>query len=418
LITLREAAGTIGLQAVSPLSQLLLMLVLARAFGPVVQGEYVAWRVMLDLLVAGVGFGLPQSATYVINRSSVSAEHMLALLTLLAIPAVPLAMAAVWVWVSWGGSTLAGWSGSTLLIASVTVALGALVACWRGVLLSYRDGAAFAVSMCLPAVPLLLVFSGATYVGGPLDYDRLFLFAFAISAAIMLLILGSVWRRPSLQDLRSVPFRSLFTQGAHAFVQSLAFAAVPAVSVWLLQRIGVDPAAIGFWGVAALVFQGVASPLVMVAPVLFSRSTRAAPTDARGQARRLALRLGAWSLPAALGLALVVWFGLPAVFGSAYAAAAPASAVMVLLLPALMVSRILAPAVFGSGRAGWLSAIYVLRLGVVVAVGAALLAGVAPTDTASAVARLAIAWLAAEVFTALACLVASRERTPIEPVSS
>lgn len=394
----REALVAIALQGLGPAAYLAVVLLVARALGADAQGELAVTKAWLDLAVAFGALGLGQGVTYVIGKRLAAPRQLLApafgVAALAGAVLVPLGL------VAWQRGDPALPYPDLAAVALVTAAgsLGVLAAIGRGVLLALSDGRDFSLSVSAQPLALLALVLGVVAGGLPFRAEALFLVSFAAAALFIALALA---RRGAFAGVtgagrdRGPLHRVLFGAGAQALAQNAAMALAPVASLWLLQRLaGFDTAALGVWSVATAVFQAIASPLAMIAPLLFARWSAAGRDDLERQAEALSGMLWRRSLLPTVALALSSLWLVPRVFGDAFAAAAPAAALMALSLPALVVSRVLAPALFAAGAAAALSALLALRLAAVVGIGALALS--LSTGEASAYTAMAFAWLVGE----------------------
>jgi len=409
-VTSAEATVAIAIQLCGPISYFAVVLLVSRLHGASAQGQFAELKVWIDLVIAFGALGLPQSLTYAINRLGADGTELAVLSTKFTLVlVVPLAICSLLL------REISGLPfGDSLSLVFVTLAgcVAILVTMLRSILLAYTDGVMFSGSIALQPFVLFLIVLLWTFAGHVPRFDAAMLASFCLALVVVAFMLHSfgVMKSTRRRNAQGVRLKVLFGFGMHAFAQNASVALVPMISIWLIRRSGGSIEDVGVWSIAAAVFQAVASPLAMVAPMLFSRWTAASADTTVLQSSDLSNRALRLSLLPTCILVAGAWFLVPIVFGSAFADAAFASAVLAASLPFIVVSRIMAPAIFASGAPHVLTALLGLRLVVVVVTASTLIW----LELTNLFVSLSLSWTLAEVLLAMGSVLWRRQAAPLK----
>lgn len=393
VLSLLDASQAVLIQSLGPLSYFVLILVITQVWGAEVQGQYAQAKAWVDFSVAFGALGLAQGVTYALNKSSLVISDVLKLgaffgvitFCILFIAALLLPAHTTQVFSSVGSD----WVIAALITAS---SVGVMASIWRGGLLSIADGVVYSVATVFQPLTLLLLVCVLSLLITNLPIIGLMSISYSVAAAfifVSLLVLKTSTERLIQSES---PHAQLRAASFHAFLQNVSMALVPLLSIWLLQVHGASLADIGVWSVAAAVFQIIASPVAMIAPMLFSRWSSDTKTNSVAQAKSLASLAFIVSLPFTLVLVICTYNALPWVFGEAFSGASMAASILAASTPLIVVSRILSPLIFATDNARLLSGLYFMRLLCILALSIVLLR----VTTLPPSVVIAISWTTAE----------------------
>lgn len=369
-------ASSVALQALGPVCAFATVFVIARLGGAAAQGQFAQTKAWVDLLVVLGCFGFPQSIVYVVNRLGASVHRLARAAVAYSVAFAPLAWAVTLVGESrgWTGpATGTGEAGvlvpavfpafvpaifSALVPALIPALAGVFLVLHgllRGVYLTQRQDASFAVFSILPAVTLLLA---VAVMKGQGPYGPLILVAAAVpalvGAAMTLLQLRRVKTAPSAATTppTAMPWRALFSNGTQVFAQAVLMALQPLLAYGLVRAMGGGDVGVGRLNSGVFLAQGLIVPIGLVSPLMFARWTSSHDAGLLRRLDRNAARWVGWGVLGGLAMAVASWWIVPLVFGVSYRAAAAAVAVMMLTVPQAAYSRLVAPALHAHGQPG------------------------------------------------------------------
>lgn len=367
--------------------------VIAWAMGPVSQGRYGLMRTAAELLLMVALLGLPQSLVHAIHHEGASPSLLAracgryglwlllasvggALLLLVPLPGSPSAR------------------GQPLVVLALAIAVcGWLVqGLWRALVLVVGGPLQFAWTSVLPALTLFVAVVAAVV----LDSQK---FEWAMAASGVASLLLAAWQLRILRQRQAwragneVRLSGLAVRSVLAMTQTVAFALQPWLTLMLLQLFGAGADVVGLFVFASLVQQAFVVPASFMAPLLMERVSRAAGAGASYSLRQW-LPMVAWAAGAAVVVALLLPWGVPAAFGAEYEAAVPACVWMAISGPFVVSGRLVAAVLFGRG-AFRASALQAMSRAVAVPLAVVLALGAMPHDRPMAA---AMAWAIVEAF--------------------
>ena len=397
----RHLLSSVAVQALGAAATFGVGIAIAAVQGPTAQGRYGLLRTAADLLLALALFGLPQSMVHALNQRGASAQGLLrmglryaAVLGAVVVGAV-LAFGAA-------GPGLPQWLGSPLaLLALLAGTLGWVVqGLLRAFALCRGTAVQFAWLSVMPALTLLVAVAGLL-VGGSQRYEWAIAASGVASAVLAFASLRPLRAQPGWAHGGTAPLAGLLGDGTHAFAQAATLALQPWVTLLLLRQQGASVAEVGLFVFAAHVAQAFALPTTFVAPLLFAKISRAAGEGRHYAASGVMLRVLGLALLGSLVLALLLPWGVPALFGNAYTPAVAACVWLALAGPVLVGNRLGVSVLFGRGRFRATSALALLR-----ALALPLcLWGVWASGRFDAVTGAALGWLLVEALCAMALVV-------------
>lgn len=402
----KAIASNVAVQAIGPASTFLTVFIIARRGGPSDQGQYAQMKAWVDLVVALGCFGFPQAFVYVINKAGASATTLARWSCLYSLGFIPIAFVGSDIAVQLRlVSVPSGIPIVSIAILTVSAAVLVLHGLWRGIYLSYNPRIPFAVFTILPAVALS-IFATVTMFSAWRRFDWMIFFATipAITvAALMMRPITGVLNSPRYRDQ---PWRPLFSNGLHAFLQALLTALQPVIAYRLIRFEGGDNREIAFVNVGLFFVQGLTVPIAMVAPLLFARWTSAADWSLLGRLNRLTVRAVLAGVAIGAVLALAISPIIPVIFGRQYLGATSALQFMLLTVPLVCHVRIVAPALHANGYPIVNTTAGIVRLCVFFLIGVLL-----QRVIHNCVSSTALAWALAEVVSATWSLSALRYLT-------
>lgn len=344
--------GSVGVQGLGAGATFATGLAIAAWQGPEAQGQYGLVRTAADLLLALALFGLPQSLVHALNQRGVSAaklerlglRYAAVLMGAALVVCTMLAQGA-------GAALLPPWlGGAAALLALLAGCVGWMLQGLLRVLALCRGTALqFAWASVVPALTLLASVL-VLLVAGSQRYELALAASGLSSAAIALWQLRPLRAQPGWSGGKPVSFVGLLGEGGHAFVQTVALALQAWITLRLMSWQGASVAELGRFVLAAHVIQAFALPTSFVAPLLFARISAAAGVGASYASAAVVGRVVAISGLAAIGVALLLPFLVPAAFGAAYVPAVPAGVLLALAGPLLVINRLGAAVLLGEGR--------------------------------------------------------------------
>lgn len=406
---------TVLLQVSGMAANFLMVIIIARVFGPELQGQYAQIRSWVDLLGSVLCLGLPQALVIAINRHGTRASALSGRLGMYLLAVLPVAWLVTWI------ATVSGYAyfprptlGAVLLIglAGVSAAFGHL---WRGLYMASSAGPLFGLISALPSVTVLgaIGFAALTPVGDDAwslaartHFEWHLAIALLLAALLHAVLVQPSIRRRSTGAARPIQWRALLGTSMHGFIQLLAIVLFPLLLYAIIRLNGGSDTEVGILSTVLFLFQVLSAPIDLVSPILFSLWTRQAQT-ASLDAAALVLRRGVpWMLLATVPAMLAVYFFIPVFFGAAYEAARLPGAVVAASFACIFISRVCAPALFATGTphiTSWMWSLRLVATGILSVACIALVEGYRPL-------MIALAWLATEVAVAAVALVALRRQ--------
>ena len=407
LLRNRALHATLAVQTLGSAATLLVGLLIAWSQGPQAQGYYGVVRSTADLLVAIALLGIPQGSVHLLNHERVRPQ---ALQSGLARYVSALGVVVVVVVPSGALDVLPrGLQQPDTALALTIGVLGWMVhAIQRSFVLCMGSTSAFSWLTAAPALTLLAAVLVIVASGS-------FRYEWAIAASG---VLSALWGAAMMAPLRAQPawclgpepsWRKLLSSGGHSTVQTVSMALQPWLALSLLLRMGATPAEIGWFVLAGYVQQLFALPVNFVMPLLLARASRAAGTGERYDVSQGMRVVGALVLLSAVAVAAALPISVPILLGEAYRPAVAACVCMAIAGPAVVMGRLASALMLGCGRFAAVTALFVLRIGLMV-LGIWLFR----TDrlpfllTLDRVTATAAAWALAEIIVAACMLTAAR----------
>lgn len=388
----RRLFSTVATQSLSPALLLCLSLVISRWWGPSVQGEFIAGKSWLDLLVSIGCFGFPQSVIIAVNRRGTSRWTLYTRAAAYsAILVVPFAFASTVVIqhpnISLSQALAYGIGASGIVVSNI----------WRGILLTVDDGRRFDLITVVPAVAIAVAVAG-TLILESSGIAGLMPIVCAVAGVIALLL--SLMLLPP-HESRALPgerpnYRELVTNGADLFIQALSMSAQTYFCYFLLRQ-GFGEAAAGRFSVALIAYQALGLPLQMISPMVLNRWSKpggSSYTDLRsGRIRQVTFGI--------ITIVLVALASAPslinAVFGEDYKQSVAATQIVIAAVFPAYLFRIAALRMAAEGRFRATSASAVSR-GIAVTVSAASL--LIKGSSANPIIAASVCWLVGEIIAA------------------
>ncbi|MHB8078236.1 MAG: lipopolysaccharide biosynthesis protein [Candidatus Krumholzibacteriia bacterium] len=361
---LRTGGQVLAARAAQVVAGAAVGLLVARMLGPAAQGRYSLTVAVMTFAGALLNGGVGLSAVPLLRRRELPLRRVLAAQgvwlalaggALLAAGAVATTGAAA----AWTDAHL-GWTGAVAAAAAVGAA--GLLACdvlFYDVLAQGRPVAGAAAGLARPGSHLLLLLACLALTGGLRPGAAVALFAAAQ-------IVGAVVLFGLLRRAEPVPAADAGRpRGAPALAGALARAGwlgqLSAVASLLHMRLNFallaawhGAAAVGVFSVAVLVGELLWNLPSALSPILVFSSAAPGDAGARDRLAARAVRVGLVATAAvALPLGLAAGWLLPRLFGSAYAAAAPALRALLPGIVAFAPGAVLAGDFIGRGRPGW-----------------------------------------------------------------
>lgn len=347
----RKVAYNLIIQAVGPGLAFFTIFLLARFYGPSVQGSFAKFKAFVDLIITIGTFGFPQGFVYLINRLKVSPRLLAIRSVIYSAGYILLALVLIDVFI-FIGYIDKGFLNENLiytLLLSVVCSILVLQQMWRGVYLVYDAGQKFALFSILPAAflffaVLICVFSSSF---SPIN-------AYLLSAAPVLVI-ATIMILPVIKQNDSayvtvIPWRELWRHGIHASLQSLAVILQPIIAYWLIKKYIGGEQNIGFFNIGLFFIQGFVVPIGMVSPLLFEKWTKS--EDISEILKKFKSFTGKLLIAdAILGLCLAgaVAIIIPLLFSKQYQSSILLSQILLFTVPLMFHGRIVLPAIHANG---------------------------------------------------------------------
>lgn len=345
---IRRWGASVTVQALGPMSSLATVLVVARLGGAAAQGSFAQTKAWIDLLVVLGCFGFPQGIVYVTNKLGASAHRLAWHSVAYSLAFLPVSWAITFL------GTTKGWTGQTfnnggvyIFASALAGALLVLHGLLRGVYLSRQQGASFALFSILPAITLLV----AIFITRGKGYYANQILVSAFVSAIFGVVLTVVQLRCMPVCYAETPWRALFANSTHSFVQSMLMVLQPLLSYALL-RAADDYTQVGYLNAGIFLSQGLIVPVGLISPLMFAHWTSRYDAGLLWRLRRQTIRWVMLGIPASLFLAIIAQRVTPLIFGRDYLVASTAVALMVCSVPQALHSRLLAPALHAQGFPG------------------------------------------------------------------
>lgn len=331
-----------------PLASLATAPILAHALGPLGRGEVAGATAPLALLLVASTFGLPEAATFSIARMPAVARTVVRkaalMLSLVGIAATCAAILC--------RDLLApGDAGlqQNIVVASLALTPGLLVALFRGVAMGMHRWRAVAASRGFDALARLILVSALALAGELTVFNATLVIAYAP-------ILGGLMLLPTLRSLPQ-PDSSSGTTGSYSSIAGYGvrvwFGAISGVLLLRLDQVLMVPLAgayeLGLYVVAVAISE---VPLIVnsaVRDVVFASDASSADSDRLGLASRLSTTV-TFSIAAVLAVSIQWW--LPWLFGTEFLAALPVALVLMIAITAGNPGSVAGAGLSARGRPG------------------------------------------------------------------
>lgn len=397
----KKFLATITIQSFGSIAIFLAIFLIARVLGPEVQGRFSEVKAFIDLLVAGLLLGLPQSFVFGINKLRIPRGQLSRWSMKYGVAAVILVTAVIlaFPFKQSGILPIRNFNFVNALFIALSIA-GLLVnALLRGILLTANDGWQFSFITILPTLFLCVTIS---LLLGANRFDPVLTYAIA---GILSALVSIYYTRPLLSECsdNALPWKNLLTNGSTAFVQTTVMAFQPFLTFTLLRRAGAGYEEIAFFSLASYFYQASILPLTMVSPLLFNRwSSAMTKNDVVFDLKNLAwsLIVIAFGITAAWHIAPIL---VPMIFGSTYKGAAHAVQLILLGVPFMYIAYVGMTALMAIGKFRINALMAIVRLLSCSLIFSSILLG-SSSDNKSE--QAAMAWTTAESLMALMVLVA------------
>jgi O-antigen/teichoic acid export membrane protein len=349
----RSLATNLLVQGLGSFAPMLTIILLARVGGETAQGVFSSFKAWTDLIVALAVFGFPQSFVYLINKR-ISTAHDLLNFSLIYAAAATVVTGMIVV-----AGTLAGYDalpiatnlwvfGLFVAIGSGAVVLHRLV---RAIYLTIDDGLLFSLITCAPSVFLMVATVGAAMLSA-FRFDLAWLVAGIATLAATTVWISGIAAAAGGHRLEwpVLEHRTLMTQSAHAFLQSLAFTLQPVAAINIMLAFGASLGAVAFFTASTIIVNGANVVFAIVSPVLFNRWTADYSDAVFANVMRVAILLGVvFGLGSGVAWWLLPWL-VPVVFGDTYVAAIGAFQIVALSMAPIAFTRTISPVTHAAGR--------------------------------------------------------------------
>ena len=408
--SLRSLSPMVLLQALGVAANFGVILVIARLAGPAAQGQFAQMRSWTDLLNGVIALGLPQAVVLAINHDGTDPQRLARRLATYLALMLPVATAATAVAAATGSLDLPQTGVQAWLLLATAAVLAAFCNLWRGLYLAAGADWRFGLISAMPGASLLAVTSvvlGWTAADGAGDAPRL---EWVLFGAALIAAAGVAWlARGRIHGTGKPPggairWRRLFAVGMQSFLQMLAILLFPLMLYGLARYHGASAHDVGLLSTFVYLYLALVAPIELLAPSLLSRWSRQPAAEALAEALVRIRQVAPWLLASSVVVAAGIQALLPTVFGQDYEAVRWPMALAGTVAMTATISRICAPALFGSGRPQWVTALWWLRLFLT----AALLAAWAAAMNTPGILEIGLAWLASEAVVALCAILAMK----------
>lgn len=376
---------TLAIQAVGPLSMLMLSFTIVNIQGAAAQGGFATARAWLDLIVVVGLFGLPQSIVLAVNRADASRRILFGWAVRYALGCLAATAAAVWV------ASRAGADVASLAIV-FAAATWVLMGIWRSILLTVDDGLRFNLVTVVPTLAVAALAGGVLLAAQPIDANLDVIFAGA--GVVALAICLPIARRPVFalaQAGRSPDYRLLFAHGFDVFVLNVCNSLQVYLCYQILGRVG-SPDDVGYISIALLVLNAFNFPLQSISPMLLNHWSKSSSVDALSAGSHQVRMIGALLTVLSAISVVVAIAAMPLLFRAGDSPPAEMWLILFSVVPALL-ARTSAVRLASIGEFRFNSRVAALQT-IAFAVGFLSLAKVEPLHPIGAA---VVAWLVADV---------------------
>ena len=341
-------------------SQLLVVAVVAWAWGAAGQGEYGVVKSWNDFFAGILPFGLPQGFVYAVNRSIFTPQQLQQWSMHLSLAAFAIGLGAAFIGYSSGFLPhREGLLGGILLLA-IAAGGSTYFALVRGIYLTVNHGIRFSLLTITPAIALAA--SVLVQLGGAMPrFETVFAIAAAASTAAAWLAAREFAPAEPLPLERS-SFRTVLSQSLNALLQGFFLVFQPVLTFAILRLSGAGLVVLGHFNLALVAALSLNSVVAMTAPILYNHWSKtlghgAFPALARGLLKVSALV----GLACMAGIFVIAAF-LPSVLGGEFKDAVVPIQLMGLLAIPLIFSRLCQPALLAVGAAGVATQVGLMRV--------------------------------------------------------
>lgn len=339
------------IQAIGPGLAFLIVFLLAKFFGPNVQGSFAKFKAFVDFIV-GIGtFGFPQSFVYLINKLNVPPRRLALLSLTYSFISILLTLGIITTFIYFDYIDINAFNNSkvNVLILSVICCVLILQQLWRGVYLGYNSGLGFAFLSILPPVFLFFAVIISVYRLSFTPFNAYFIASVPIFIIIWLVMLP-ILKQKNLNPGVALPWMELWRHGTHAFLQSLVVILQPIIAYWLIKRYIGQDREIGFFNVGLFFIQGFIVPIGMVSPLLFERWTKSTNISGLLQKfQKLTPKLLVADIILGLFLSGSIYIIIPILFSRQYLASILLSQILLFTVPLMLHGRVILPAIHAGG---------------------------------------------------------------------
>lgn len=342
-------AQTFVIQGLGVALMFLVTVIIARWGGAESQGSFAMVKSMTDLQVAICSLGLPPAIVFMLNRQQgghnavyrVTMRYGLALMLVLPLVSLYILRA-----------TASSMHDGLILVQALAIGLASAwltqFALLRGLLLTYTDGPVFS-GLSVMQWGVIAVVTVALLDRTPFVFEIGYAASGALSMMVIVAYLRKFHSAVEHAVVESIDWRTLRSQSTHHLLQAGLFGVQPFLTNSILARWGSGFQDVGLFNIASMVVTVPNMLVALVAPVLFNRWSKSLDWQGMRKLTRNALLLGVAAQFAALLASPVVCWVIELAFGVPFVPATSATQILLLAVFAIVVGRILTPALQGIG---------------------------------------------------------------------
>jgi len=340
----------IMVQSFGPALSFLSVFLLAKYFGPEIQGKFANFKSLVDLITVIGVYGFPQSFVYLMNKLEVSPKKLafLSLYYVLGFVFFAFILLSFSVRLGYIDKSLFDNYYFEIFLLTIVCSILVLHGLWRGVYLGYDQGKMFAFFTIIPAIGIFILISFCIYKN---HFSALDIYSYsAIPILIIICILMYPIKKADYSHkITRIPWHSLFNHGTHAFSQSLILSIQPIIAYWIIKSFIGGNKEIGFFNLGLFLVQGLAVPISMIAPLLFARWTKSNNYLIILKFNKLRGKLILLDVVFGFVLAFAIQFIINLFFSEEYKSAILLSQVLLFTVPLMLHRTIISPAIHAFG---------------------------------------------------------------------
>lgn len=267
---IKKIAWTIILQGIGTISSFFAVWIITNRFGLSVQGQFAIIKSWVDLCVVVLGFGLPQSFIYAINKLKVSPYYLKRIVLRYLILYLILATLLTFFWFEvFQKSLYLAYIDYIYIGGGIVGLIGH--ALFRAILLTLNDGKVFSLISILPAVFLLFTILIFFFINEDfLNLGLSYFFSGVLSFLIVFLILKKLMHSRLIED-SFIPWKDMLFNGFGVFLQSVAILLFPLLTYWVMEVFDFTKEDIGTFSISVYTYIILVIPFSMVAPLIYNK---------------------------------------------------------------------------------------------------------------------------------------------------